>query len=128
LPLEGGRQVQYRVVEVASSSFWGFDKSPPAASSRKYFCVRTSHFRSCPLAIAAILIFVLIVSSTSVQADDELAERYKSYQQYIKSASSAFQKKDYPIAITNYSRAIEMSPFEINNYYNRGIAFFKSGR
>jgi tetratricopeptide (TPR) repeat protein len=126
--LEGGRQVQYRGKAFSLLRFWGFDSSPPAASSRKYFCVRTSHFRSCPLAIAAILIFVLIVSSTSVQADDEFAERYKSYQQYIKSASSAFQKKDYPIAITNYSRAIEMSPFEINSYYNRGIAFYKSGK
>ncbi|MEW6054838.1 MAG: tetratricopeptide repeat protein [Nitrospirota bacterium] len=74
------------------------------------------------------MLFLLISSSTSVQADEEFSEKYKSYQQHIKSASTAFQKKDYPTAIVNYSKAIEMSPFEINNYYNRGIAFFKSGK
>jgi tetratricopeptide (TPR) repeat protein len=63
-----------------------------------------------------------------VKADDEFAEKYKAYQQYIKSGQSALQKKDYPAAITNYSKVIEMSPFEINSYYNRGIAYFKSGK
>lgn len=63
-----------------------------------------------------------------MQADDEFAEKFKSYQHNMKSASAAFQKKDYPTAITNYSKAIEMSPFESNSYYNRGIALFKSGK
>ncbi|MDQ7787934.1 MAG: tetratricopeptide repeat protein [Thermodesulfovibrionales bacterium] len=63
-----------------------------------------------------------------MQADDEFAEKYKSYQQHIKSGQSALQKKDYPAVITNYSKAIEMSPYEINSYYNRGIAFYKSGQ
>jgi tetratricopeptide (TPR) repeat protein len=68
------------------------------------------------------------MSNASAQANDEFGERYKAYQQYMKSASAAFQKKDYPSAITNYSKAIEISPFEINSYYNRGIALFKSGK
>jgi len=63
-----------------------------------------------------------------VRANEDFEEKYKSYQQNIKSALSAFQKKDYPTAITNYSKVIEMSPFEINSYYNRGIAYFKSGK
>jgi tetratricopeptide (TPR) repeat protein len=86
----------------------------PANSSLKYTC--------------AIFVCLLLISSTFVQADDEFAEKYKSYQQYTRSASAAFQKKDYASAITSYSKAIEMSPFEINNYYNRGIAYFKSGK
>jgi tetratricopeptide (TPR) repeat protein len=66
-----------------------------------------------------------VISISSVYADDEFAEKYKSYQQYIKSGSAALQKKDYPSAIINYSKAIEFSPFEINSYYNRGIAYYK---
>ena len=123
--LEGGRQVQYRVVEVASSSFWGLDKSPPITSGPKCTYARINTFPWYSLHIIVVFICLLIMS-TSVQADDEFAEKYKTYQQHIKPASSAFQKKDYPTAITNYNKAIEMSPFEINIYHNRGIALFPS--
>jgi tetratricopeptide (TPR) repeat protein len=63
---------------------------------------------------------------SAVHANDDFTERYRAYKDYVQSASGAFQKKDYPTAITSYSKAIEMSPFEINNYYNRGISYFKS--
>ena len=105
---------------VRSTRYWGFDNSPPATLGRKYICAHIS--------IVAVFIWLLIMSSTSVQADDEFSEEYKAYQQHIKSASAAFQKKDYPTAIANYSKAIEMSPFEVNNYYNRGISYYKSGK
>jgi tetratricopeptide (TPR) repeat protein len=79
-----------------------------------------------------LLIFLLIASmfvfAVHAYANDNFATRYKAYKEHVQSASSAFQKKDYASAIVNYSKAIEMSPFEINNYYNRGIAFFKSGK
>jgi Flp pilus assembly protein TadD len=117
--------VQYRGEVVPSSRFWGFDISPPTALSytrvRSTFSLFLPHIISLPL-------FFLIMSSASLQASDEFAEQYKSYQQYVKSASAAFQKKDYPSAITNYCKAIEMSPFESNNYYNRGIAYYKAGK
>jgi Flp pilus assembly protein TadD len=61
-------------------------------------------------------------------AADDFAEKYRAYKDHVQSATAAFQKKDYISAITNYSEAIEMSPFEINNYYSRGIAFYKSGK
>lgn len=105
--------------------FWGFDSSPPTTS--RHSCVRINSFKLSLLNIALCLLPV-IISSTSTQANDEFAEEYKSYQQYIKSAQAAFQKKDYPTAIADYSKAIEMSPFEVNSYYNRGIAYFKSGK
>jgi tetratricopeptide (TPR) repeat protein len=123
----GERQVQYRGVAVPSPRFWGFDISPPTISGQKYPHVHTSSSLFLLPHIIAIFICLLIMS-TSVQADDEFAEKYKAYYQYIKSASAAFQKKDYATAITNYSKAIEMSPFEINSYYNRGISYFKSGK
>ena len=60
--------------------------------------------------------------------DNDFADKYRAYKDYVQSASAALQKKDYATAITNYSKAIEMSPFEINNYCNRGIAYYKSGK
>lgn len=122
----GGRQkVQCRVEFVSLLRFWGFDSSPPTTSRHPH--VHISSFKLSSLNIV-LSILILISSSTSTQANDEFAEKYKSYQQYIKSAQAAFQEKDYPAVITDYSAAIEMSPFEINNYYNRGIAYFKSGK
>jgi tetratricopeptide (TPR) repeat protein len=61
-------------------------------------------------------------------ADDDFAASYKAYKDHVQSAAAAFQKKDHATAITSYSKAIEMSPFEINSYYNRGIAYFKTGK
>jgi tetratricopeptide (TPR) repeat protein len=128
LPLGGGRQVQYQRGAVSLLKFWGFDNSPPANSSEQYKRARSGLFLFTPLHIIAIFICLPIISNSAVQTNDQFAEQYKAYQQYIKSASTAFQKKDYATAITNYSKAIEMSPFEINNYYNRGIALYKSGK
>ena len=87
-----------------------------------------SHLHLSFFVMLVSLMSVGVISISSVYADDEFAEKYKSYQQYITSGSVALQKKDYPVAITNYSKAIEISPFEINNYYNRGIAYFKTGK
>jgi tetratricopeptide (TPR) repeat protein len=126
--LEGGRQVQYRGKAVSLLRFWGVDNSPPANLSEQYIRACASLFLLYPLRIIVIFMCLPIIGITSAQANDEFAEQYKAYQQSIKSAQAAFQKKDYPSAITNYSKAIELSPFEINNYYNRGIAFFKSGK
>ena len=74
-----------------------------------------------PLLIAGVFVF-----ASYGYPNDDFADKYHTYKNHVQSASSAFHKKDYASAITNYSKAIEMSPFEINNYYNRGIAYFKS--
>jgi len=74
----------------------------------------------------SLLIASIFLSAVCGHANDDFADKYRTYKDHVQSASSAFQKKDYSSAITNYSKAIEMSPFEINNYYNRGIAFYKS--
>ncbi len=80
--------------------------------------------------------FVMLVSLMSVgvisisygYANDDFAGRYHVYKEYVQSASAAFQKKDFASAITNYSKAIEMSPFVASHHYQRGIAFYKSGK
>jgi len=78
------------------------------------------------------LVSLLIMSGVTfihcVYASDEFAEKYRAYKNYVQSGSAAFQKKDYASAIDNYSKAIEMSPFEVTSYYNRGIAYYKSGK
>jgi tetratricopeptide (TPR) repeat protein len=119
--------VRYQRGAVSLLRFWGFSNSPPVNSSAQYICTRRS-FLLFPLHVIAIFLCLPIISNASTQADGEFAEQYKAYQQFVKSASAAFQKKDYPSAINNYSKAIEMSPFEINNYYSRGIAFYRSGK
>ena len=120
--------MQYQGGVVSLVRFLGIDNSPPANSSEQYTRARTSLFLLSPLHIIAIFICLPIISNTSVQANNEFAVQYKAYQQYMKSASAAFQKKDYPTAIINYSKAIEMSPFESNSYYNRGIAYYRTGK
>lgn len=80
----------------------------------------------------SILFISLLITSMFVFAsfgypNDDFAARYKAYKDYVQSASAAFQNKDYASAITSYSKAIEMSPFEITSYYNRGIAYYKTG-
>ena len=120
--------MQYQEVAVSFLRLWGFSNSPPAYSSEQYTCARTSLFLLCPLHIIAIFICLPIISNSLALANEEFAEKYKAYQQYMKSATAAFQKKDYPTSIVNYSKAIEMSSFEINSYYNRGIAYYKTGK
>lgn len=89
---------------------------------------------SCKIQVLSLLLIIVIftclpiIGNTSAQANDEFAEEYKAYQQYMRSAQADFQKKDYPGAITNYSKAVELSPFEINSYYNRGISYYKTGK
>ncbi len=79
------------------------------------------------ISFISLVIASLFVCPPFVNSDD-FSEKYRAYKDYVQSASAAFQEKDYASAITSYSKAIEMSPFEINSYYNRGIAYFKSGK
>ena len=80
-----------------------------------------------------ILFISLVIASIFVcapcgYANDDFADKYRAYKDYVQSASASLQKKDYASAITSYSKAIEMSPFEVTSYYNRGIAYYKSGK
>jgi tetratricopeptide (TPR) repeat protein len=76
----------------------------------------------------SLLITSIFLSAVCGYANDDFAEKYRTYKDHVQSASASFQKKDYPISIINYSKAIEMSPFEVFNYYSRGIAYYKSGK
>jgi len=81
---------------------------------------------SCLVMVVSLLMVIGEYFVKIGYANDEFSEKYHTYKDFVQSGSASLQKKDYASAIINYSKAIEMSPFEINNYYNRGIAFFKS--
>jgi tetratricopeptide (TPR) repeat protein len=66
-------------------------------------------------------------SISDVRADEDFAKRYQTYQQAVSSGKASLNKNDYQAAIEHYSRAIEMSPFEVSSYYNRGIAQYRLG-
>ena len=99
-----------------------------AASSLESTAFSISNGR---LSLFVLFLSFLVVWVTFISygyAEDHFMDKYQAYQNYVKTGSSSLGKKDYTSAITNYSRAIDMSPFEVSNYYNRGIALFKSGK
>jgi tetratricopeptide (TPR) repeat protein len=61
----------------------------------------------------SLLIASMFLFAVHVYANDDFAEKYRTYKDHVQSASSAFQKKDYASAIASYSKA---------------IAYFKSGK
>ena len=66
--------------------------------------------------------------SAFARADNAFQEQFKAYQAEVNSGKAALDKKEYESAIKHYSKAIEMSPFEAMQYFNRGIAFTNQGR
>jgi len=141
--------VQHRGKSVSLQRVWGVDNSPPAALNHAYTHIRIikpDYFQknrrdgrineglstaylvlSSLILTSTILIYLLLIGSVPVEAADDFAEKYCVYKDYVQAGLSSLQKKDYVSAITNYGKAIEISPFEINNYYSRGIAFYRSG-
>jgi tetratricopeptide (TPR) repeat protein len=60
-------------------------------------------------------------------AGNEFAEQFKAYRVFVESGAASLKQGNYTQAITAYSNAIEKSPFDALLYYNRGIAYYKSG-
>lgn len=66
--------------------------------------------------------------SAFARAGSDFQEQFKAYQAEVNSGKAALDKKEYESAIKHYSKAIEMSPFEAMQYFNRGIALYKLGK
>ena len=64
---------------------------------------------------------------SDIRADEDFSKRYQTYQQAVSSAKASFNNKDYQVAIAQYTKAIEMSPFVASHYYDRGIAWYRKG-
>jgi len=64
----------------------------------------------------------------SAASPTPFAEEYGTYQNTVKAGKSAVDHKDYPKAVELYNKAVVMSPFDAQSYYNRGIALYRLGR
>ncbi|MGA1864334.1 MAG: tetratricopeptide repeat protein [bacterium] len=72
--------------------------------------------------------FILGCASTSPpKRGDDFLTRYKEYQSLGRIGQASLNKGEYEKAIDQYSKAIEISPFEVSNYYYRGLAWYKNG-
>ena len=56
------------------------------------------------------------------------AEQYRAYQSAAEKGRDAFVRKDYPVAVAEYSKVIAFTPFEAEIYFRRGVALFKTGK
>lgn len=71
--------------------------------------------------------FIIGCVSTSPQKrGDDFLTRYKEYKSLGRAGQAFLKKGEYDKAIDQYSKAIEVSPFEVSNYYYRGLAWYKS--
>jgi len=82
--------------------------------------------------ISVITFYVAAAFIASCQRDafagDEFSEKYRAYQNDMSTGRAELEKKDYEAAIKYFSSAISASPFEASNYYDRGVAYYKSGK
>jgi tetratricopeptide (TPR) repeat protein len=90
----------------------------------------TSDRREYQKSITSLFILLILAIAVSIPAlaQSEFEEKYRAYKNHIKFGAEAFSKKDYPSAVMNYGKAIELSPFEASSYYQRGIALYKLGK
>jgi tetratricopeptide (TPR) repeat protein len=73
-------------------------------------------------------IFIISCASTSShKRSDDFLTRYKEYQSLNRAGQASLIKGEYDKAIDHYSKAIKASPFEVSNYYYRGLAWYKNG-
>jgi len=79
------------------------------------------------LFILPVSVFLLSIA-LSVSAADDFMEKYRAYQAEVSAGKHSFDTRDYAKAIEHYTKAIDMSPFEVSHYYQRGVAFYKTGK
>lgn len=73
-------------------------------------------------------VMVICLCTTLAWACNDFQIQYKAYQAEVNAGRMALDKKEYESAINHYTKAIGMSPFEANHYFNKGIALYKSGK
>jgi tetratricopeptide (TPR) repeat protein len=84
------------------------------------------NFWSISMRVNVILLYILL--SAALACADDFAERFRAYQKASEAGRAAFDRKEYPAVITQYTKVIEVSPFEATSYFRRGVALLKSGK
>src|SRR4030042_2704016 len=79
------------------------------------------------LMLIPISIFSGVTHPFEVHGENTFVEKYQAYQNAVNAGKASLNKKDYQTAIEHYTKAIEMSPFVMSHYYDRGIAFYRKG-
>jgi tetratricopeptide (TPR) repeat protein len=70
-----------------------------------------------------IICGIFIISCATTSTKKEVME----YQSLSRAGQASLNKGEYDKAIDQFSKAIEASPFEVSNYYYRGLAWYKNG-
>jgi tetratricopeptide (TPR) repeat protein len=94
---------------------------------RKAFMNDIPDLKKYSLSLCTALMAVCLCAAFA-WADNDFQKQYKAYQAEVTAGKAALDKKEYASAIRHYSKAIEISPFEAMQYFNRGIARYKSGK
>ena len=79
------------------------------------------------LILIPISIFSGVFHPLKVCGENNFVEKYQDYQNAVNAGKTSLNKKDYQAAIEHYTKAIEMSPFVMSHYYDRGIALYRKG-
>jgi len=66
-------------------------------------------------------------SLSEIKGGGDFQKQYRLYQGYVRAGYGALNQKRYKEAIDQYSKAIEISPFEASHYYHRGLARYRKG-
>lgn len=109
----------------------GFDLTSGRLYLRQAFTRNPAGHRTAQSLLVLLLFLACSIGYLSAGppavAAETFAQRYQDYQNTVNAGKAALAKKEYPTAIAKYSTAIEASPFTAAHYYDRGIAWFKSG-
>src|SRR5881397_1331914 len=74
---------------------------------------------------SCLALFLAASPSTQPASGDLFAERYRVYQQLVRDAHAALDKRDYPAAIDSFTKVIQISPFVPSHYFYRGLASYR---
>jgi len=75
----------------------------------------------------SLLLVCAVVIGHPVAAEDDFAHKYQTYQKAVQEGKAALEKKDFHVAIDNFTKAIKDSPFVASHYVDRGIAWYREG-
>jgi tetratricopeptide (TPR) repeat protein len=78
--------------------------------------------------LCAIALFPFLSYPLCAIGAEWFPEQYRAYQSAKEKGKGAFERKDYPTVVVEYSKVIALSPFDTESYFLRGVALFKSGR
>jgi tetratricopeptide (TPR) repeat protein len=78
------------------------------------------------LSFSVLLVYALVIGHEAFCQDD-FAQRYQAYQLLVSDGKAGLDRKDYQVAVENYTKEIAASPFVASHYVDRGVALYRKG-